>query len=58
MDVLAVEYKGKLYYDLPDSEEKRAVGAVWASRSNGKCLFVIPTDENFAALTKIVETQT
>jgi type III restriction enzyme len=52
--VLAIEYKGKLYYDLPYSEEKRAVGEVWASRSNGQCRFVALTDENFAVLTKIV----
>ena len=51
---LAVEYKGKLYYDLPDSEEKRAVGEVWSSRSNGKCLFVMPTDGDFLALTKLL----
>ncbi len=56
--VIAVEYKGKLYYGLPDSEEKRAVDAVWASRSKGNCLFVMPTDENFAALTDIVGAQT
>jgi type III restriction enzyme len=50
--VLAVEYKGKLYYDLPDSEEKRAVGEVWATRSGGRCLFEMPTDEDFSTITK------
>ncbi|MCX7347455.1 MAG: DEAD/DEAH box helicase family protein, partial [Alphaproteobacteria bacterium] len=33
--VLVVEYKGGHLYDTADAEEKRAVGAVWASRSNG-----------------------
>jgi len=41
--VLAVEYKGTYLYDGIDAEEKRAVGAVWESRSNGQCLFVMPT---------------
>mgnify|MGYP001190308060 CR=1 FL=1 len=49
--VLVVEYKGKIFYDSIDSEEKRAVGAVWASRSNGKCLFAMPTEGDFSALT-------
>ena len=50
--VLAVEYKGKDRYSADDSEEKRAVGAVWASRSGGRCLFVMPTDGDFSAIVK------
>ena len=41
--MLVVEYKGEHLF--ADAEEKRAVGAVWESRSGGKCLFVMP-DEN------------
>jgi type III restriction enzyme len=48
--VLVVEYKGKFLYDTADSEEKRAVGAVWASRSNGRCLFVMPTESDFSTI--------
>lgn len=48
--ILAVEYKGKVYAEGSDSDEKRAVGAVWASRSNGRCIFVMPTDGNFEAI--------
>lgn len=48
--ILAVEYKGSHLYDATDSEEKRAVGAVWESRSNGQCLFVMPTDSNFSVI--------
>jgi type III restriction enzyme len=48
--VLVVEYKGKHLYDGIDAEEKRAVGAVWAARSNGRCLFVMPTDGEFAGI--------
>jgi type III restriction enzyme len=38
--VLVVEYKGEHLF--AEAEEKRSVGAVWESRSNGKCLFVMP----------------
>src|SRR5262249_8879890 len=47
---LAVEYKGKHIYDSADAEEKRAVGAVWASRSGSRCLFIMPTEENFSVI--------
>jgi len=53
--VLAVEYKGKYLYDTADSEEKRAVGKVWASRSNGRCMFVMPTEGDFSTIAKIVK---
>ncbi|MBI4000974.1 MAG: DEAD/DEAH box helicase family protein [Nitrospira defluvii] len=52
--VLAIEYKGKHLFDGVDAEEKRAVGAVWASRSNGRCLFVMPTDGDFSVVLKAV----
>ncbi len=52
--VVAVEYKGKHIYDSADSEEKRAVGAVWASRSGGRCLFVMPTEGDFSTIAKLV----
>ena len=52
--VLAVEYKGKHLYDGVDAEEKRAVGQVWASRSGGRCLFVMPTDGEFSVINKAV----
>lgn len=52
---LVVEYKGKDRYDSADSEEKRAIGAVWASRSGGRCLFAMPTDRDFAVITKLVK---
>ncbi|MEK7762098.1 MAG: restriction endonuclease subunit R, partial [Nitrospirota bacterium] len=52
--VLAVEYKGKHLYDAVDAEEKRAVGQVWASRSGGLCLFVMPTDGGFSVIDNAV----
>lgn len=51
--VLAVEYKGGHLW--ADAEEKRAVGAVWDSRSSGRCMFVMPTEGDFSAITKAVK---
>ena len=52
--VLAVEYKGSHLSGGEDSAEKRAVGAVWESRSNGKCLFIMPDGADLSAIdTKI-----
>ena len=50
--VLAVEYKGAHLFT--DAEEKRAVGEVWSSRSAGKCLFVMPTEGDFAAIERAI----
>jgi type III restriction enzyme len=53
--VLAVEYKGSYLYTAADAEEKRAVGAVWASRSNGNCLFIMPTDGDFSFIAELIK---
>jgi type III restriction enzyme len=38
-----------------DSGEKRAVGEVWESRSQGKCLFIMPDGADLVAIkSKIV----
>jgi type III restriction enzyme len=50
--VLAIEYKGAHLYDGIDAEEKRAIGAVWESRSNGHCLFVMPTAGDLSAIAR------
>src|SRR5262249_43464321 len=47
--ILVVEYKGSFLYGSADSEEKRAIGAVWSSRSNGSCIFVMPDGDDFGA---------
>ncbi len=51
---LAVEYKGKHLFDGVDAEDKRAVGEIWASRSDGRCLFVMPTDGDFSTIRKML----
>ena len=39
--ILVVEYKGKPYETNDDSAEKRMVGELWASHSQGQCLFLM-----------------
>jgi len=39
---------------LYDADEKRAVGAVWASRSAGKCRFLMPTEGGFSLMPKCI----
>lgn len=41
--VLVVEYKGKHLVTADEAKEKLAVGAIWESRSGGRCLFSMPT---------------
>ena len=45
--VLAVEYKGRHLFGAPDADEKRDIGNLWASRSQGRCIFVMPSNSNF-----------
>lgn len=53
--IMAVEYIGKHLYDATDAEEKRAVGAVWQSRSGGKCVFVMSTERDLSVITKAIK---
>jgi type III restriction enzyme len=46
--ILVVEYKGSHLYR--DAEEKRLVGELWERRSNGSCLFVMPTNREYQAV--------
>jgi type III restriction enzyme len=48
--VLVVEYKGGDRYTAEDAEEKRTIGAVWESRSNGRCLFTMPKGNDFSTI--------
>ncbi|MBI5198281.1 MAG: DEAD/DEAH box helicase family protein, partial [Nitrospirae bacterium] len=54
--ILVVEYKGKHLYDAADAEEKRLVGQVWASRSNRRGLFVMPTEGDFSVIKNMART--
>jgi len=48
--LLVVEYKGANLYSNDDSREKRTIGEVWASASEGRCAFAMVTDAETAGL--------
>lgn len=49
-----MEYKGEHLWSNDDSKEKRTVGELWADRSDGKCLFVIPKGPNWNAIQAMI----
>jgi type III restriction enzyme len=51
---LVVEYKSENAWSNDDSTEKRDLGELWAKRSCGSCLFVMPKGLDFAAIEKAV----
>lgn len=53
--ILVVEYKGKVWSEIKDSHEKRDLGAVWESRSNGKCLFIMPDGPDLEAIRRKIQ---
>jgi type III restriction enzyme len=48
--ILVVEYKGANIIDNPEELEKMEIGEFWEQKSNGTCLFVMPTNRQFAAI--------
>jgi len=46
---LVVEYKGEGWMN-EDAKEKKALGDLWEKRSNGKCLFVMPTGKDYETI--------
>ncbi len=48
--MLVVEYKGRAWSEMKDAQEKRDLGAVWESRSKGKCLFIMPNGPDLVAI--------
>ena len=47
---LVVEYKGADRWSNDDSKEKRRLGELWAHKSNGQCLFVMPKGKDWEAI--------
>ena len=47
---LVVEYKNETDWSNDDSKEKRTVGNLWADRSKGQCLFVMPKGKEWAEI--------
>ena len=52
--ILVVEYKGEHLWSNDDSKEKRVLGELWADRSDGKCLFVMPRGPDWTAIKNAV----
>ena len=48
--ILVVEYKGADRWTNDDSKEKRAVGELWAERSNGRCILGTPKGKDWQAI--------
>ncbi|NHQ59730.1 DEAD/DEAH box helicase family protein [Chlorobium sp. BLA1] len=48
--ILVVEYKSETSWSNDDSREKRVLGELWAKRSNGTCLFVMPKGKDLQAI--------
>ena len=53
--VLVVEYKGADRVNNEDSQEKKAIGEVWAARSNGKALFCMPSGTGWDELRELLD---
>lgn len=52
--ILVVESKGEHLWSNDDSKEKRAVGELWADRSKGACVFVMPKGPAWGAISRAV----
>lgn len=52
--ILVVEYKGADRWSGDDAREKRAVGELWAERSGGRCIFVMPQGPDWDAITAAI----
>jgi len=51
---LVVEYKGADRWSNDDSKEKRRLGELWALKSDGRCLFVMPKGKDWEAIKAVV----
>ncbi len=52
---LVVEYKGADRWSNDDSKEKRRLGELWALKSDGRCLFIMPKGKDWGAIKAIVK---
>ena len=56
--ILVVEYKGADRWGAPDAQEKLALGELWADRSRGRCLFVMPKGPDWGKIRAAIEGST
>jgi len=52
--ILVVEYKSERDWSNDDSREKRMIGELWAARSGGHCLFVMPKGNDLQAINALL----
>ena len=52
---LVVEYKGADRWSNDDSKEKRHLGELWAMKSGGRCLFIMPKGKDWDAIRGVVK---
>jgi type III restriction enzyme len=52
---LVIEYKGEDRWSNDDSKEKRQLGELWALKSEGSCLFVMPKGKDWGAIMAIAK---
>ena len=56
---LVVEYyKGEHLWSNDDSKEKRAVGELWADRSSGRGIFIMPNGKQYTAIADAISKTT
>ncbi len=53
--ILVVEYKGADRWSNDDSKEKRALGELWMSRSEDRCVFVMPKGPTWEDIRAAIE---
>lgn len=53
--ILVVESKGADRWSDDDSREKRTLGELWAERSQGRCLFVMPQGPNLETIRAVIK---
>lgn len=52
--ILVVEYKGDRA-DLPEEQNKKKIGELWADRSSGSCLFAWVENRNYAEISRTIK---
>jgi len=51
---LVIEYKGDHLWTNDDSKEKRRLGELWALKSGGQCIFVMPKGKDWGVMTSAI----
>lgn len=52
---LVVEYKGADRWSNDDSKDKRRLGELWAMKSGGNCLFIMPKGKDLGAIHSLIK---